>query len=115
MKGKTRTKVNKKLTFKQLEIGMLTKDDGLITHIGKAEDRDPIFKDQNFIAFFPMWSESYYGRAYRSVGKNSKFEILFKRGTSKYRAALERMLSECVDAQSDAQSNIELLHAWLKK
>ena len=92
---------SRKLTFNQLEPGLLTKE-GLIVRTGKA-GTDKVFKDSDFIKFFEI-QDAHYGQCYRSIKNGEEFEILHEIGTKKYEAIIFKLIRERDDCRSAAEN-----------
>lgn len=100
-----------KIPFDKLEIGMMTTE-GLVTRVGKA-GTDRFHGDSDFVYMFDL-SDSYYGVGSRTVKEGEEFEILHEPGTEEYRKMIQKLINERVDAMFAAQTDVDLLRAYMK-
>lgn len=99
------------IKFEQLEVGMLT-DVGLIVRIGEA-GTDKFWGNERYIAVFDL-NDSYYGVGCRLVRADEEFEILHPPGCKEYKDVIEKLISERVNGMNTAQTDVDLLHAYLR-
>lgn len=102
--------MSKKLKYKDLKPGMLTKHELIIDSGVKGTSR--FFKNSGWVKAIPL-ADPYWGVCLRQAILAEDFVIWYEKGSKEYKEVIHELICKRLDAVKDAEKDVDMLKAYI--